>query len=175
MGNTMLRRIAGVFMVPFLASVLTTASPLRAAAVFVLSRDLTGSDDVPSVSWITNIYGASESEGSTVVMIHLETSSDATVLVDYTTSDLSAKAGIDYTAIRGTAIFTPGQEYVTLPISLTRDLIAEPCEDFALTLSNPVHARLHYSEAIVRIHDGDRFRACDDRPRYGVILPLLIQ
>lgn len=57
--------------------------------------------------------------------------------VDYSTSDGSARAGIDYQAASGTLEFGPNESLKPLTISLLRNRAAEGTRSFSLNLSNP--------------------------------------
>lgn len=59
------------------------------------------------------------------------------VTVDYATSDVTATAGIDYTATSGQLTILSGQTSGTISVPLTTDSLAEPNETLTLTLSNP--------------------------------------
>ncbi len=58
------------------------------------------------------------------------------VTVDYTTSDVTAVAGTDYTAASGTLTFAEGESSKTIAVSVTGDDIVEPSETLVVTLSN---------------------------------------
>ena len=57
------------------------------------------------------------------------------VYVNYTTQDITATAGSDYTAASGQVFFNPGQTTKTVTVPISGDLIAEPDETFNLVLS----------------------------------------
>lgn len=57
------------------------------------------------------------------------------VKVDFTTQDVTATAGSDYTAISGSVTFNPGQTTKTVTVTVAGDLVAEPDETFNLLLS----------------------------------------
>ena len=57
--------------------------------------------------------------------------------VDYATSDGTATAGSDYTAVSGTLSFAAGETSKTIDISISGDETVEIDETFTLTLSNP--------------------------------------
>jgi hypothetical protein len=64
------------------------------------------------------------------------------VLVSYETSDGSAVAGEDYTAVSGILTFTAGSTQVNFAVPILNDALVEPVEIFTLELSNSVHAWL---------------------------------
>lgn len=64
------------------------------------------------------------------------------VTVRYATRDLSARAGIDYIAARGTAIIPAGGQSVTFSITIRADSFAEADETFIIDLSSATNATL---------------------------------
>jgi chitinase len=62
-------------------------------------------------------------------------SSNSVVTVSYATSNRSATAGVDYTAVSGTLSFAPGQTVKTVVVPIV-DVGLKPLRRFALTLSN---------------------------------------
>ena len=65
-----------------------------------------------------------------------------TVAVDYATSDITADAGMDYTATSGTLTFMPGETSKTITVPILNDTVYETLERFEVTLSNPAGAAL---------------------------------
>jgi Tol biopolymer transport system component len=59
------------------------------------------------------------------------------ITVQYATSDVTATAGSDYTAVSGTLNFPEGTFSQTITVPLLADQITEGPETFLLTLSNP--------------------------------------
>ena len=64
------------------------------------------------------------------------------VSVNYTTSDGTAIAGLDYTTVSGTVTIPAGQVWGTIMVPILADNVIDPSETFAITLSNPVGATL---------------------------------
>jgi Ca2+-binding RTX toxin-like protein len=62
---------------------------------------------------------------------------DKTFTVDYSTADVTATAGQDYTATNGTLTFNPGESVKTFTIDINNDRVYEGNETFNVTLSNP--------------------------------------
>ena len=71
--------------------------------------------------------------------ITLAQPSGQTVSVDYATRDVSAVDPDDYVTAFGTAVFTPGETTVQVPITLVDDGIAEGDEELALDLSGAMN------------------------------------
>lgn len=79
------------------------------------------------------------------------------VTVGFQTTDLSAKAGEDYSVASGTLRFEAGQTNRTVRISLINDSIGESVETFSVLLTNasPNATISTPSSATVTIHDND--------------------
>lgn len=60
------------------------------------------------------------------------------VRVNFATADGSATAGVDYQATSGELIFAPGETIKTLAVPVFGDVVAEPVENFLVSLSSPV-------------------------------------
>ncbi|MDC0834228.1 PA14 domain-containing protein [Geitlerinema sp. CS-897] len=90
-----------------------------------------------------------------VFTVTLSDSSDETVTVDYATSDETATAGVDYTAVSGTLTFAPGtiEQTVTVPIQGDGDI--EDDETFSLALGNATEAAIVDNAAIGTILNDD--------------------
>ena len=87
--------------------------------------------------------------------VSLDRAASRTVTVDYATSDGSATAGADYTAVGGTLTFAAGERTKTVEVTLLDDTHDEGEETFTLRLSNA-------SGAVIT--DGDASRV-DREPR----------
>ncbi|WNF14521.1 Calx-beta domain-containing protein [Microcystis aeruginosa] len=74
--------------------------------------------------------------------VTLSQASNQTVSVNYATSNGTATAGADYTAIIGTLTFSPGVTSQVLNIPILNDSLNEADETFTLTLSSPTNAAL---------------------------------
>ncbi|MDO6796468.1 retention module-containing protein, partial [Shewanella sp. 1_MG-2023] len=82
--------------------------------------------------------------------------STETITLDYSSEELTALFGEDFTNVSGTITFLPGETtaYITVPI--TDDLIVEDSPEFALiNLSNVTNAVLGDTQATLRIYDND--------------------
>ena len=87
--------------------------------------------------------------------VTLSAASAQPVSVGYATSDGSAGAPGDYTAVTGTLTFQPGETTKTMAISIVADAIIEPSETFTVTLSSPVNASIADSTATATITNDD--------------------
>jgi hypothetical protein len=88
-----------------------------------------------SIGFSTFNYSVFEDEGSATITVNRQGGSTGTLSVNYATSDGTATAGQDYTAIAGTLTFADGETTKTLIIPVINDSISEPTEDVSLTLS----------------------------------------
>ena len=83
-----------------------------------------------------------ETDGTAVLTVTLAPASSGTVTVDYATSDITADAGMDYTATSGTLTFMPGETSKPITVTLLNDTVYELIQRFHVTLSNPTGAVL---------------------------------
>ena len=81
-------------------------------------------------------YTVSENAGPAVITISRTGASAGTATVQIATSNGTATAGSDYTAVTQTVTFNSGETSKTVNIPITDDLLNEPDETVNLTLSN---------------------------------------
>ena len=74
--------------------------------------------------------------------VSLDEASEETITVDVATTDDTAIAGEDYTAVNTTLEFAPGETSKTLTVRITGDSEVESDESFTVNLSNPNNATL---------------------------------
>ncbi|MEB3308716.1 MAG: glycosyl hydrolase family 18 protein [Snowella sp.] len=91
-----------------------------------------------------------------VYTVSLSAASTQTVTVNYGTSNGTAKAGEDYTALTGTLTFAPGETSKTLQIAIQGDTLVEANETLYLNLSNAVGAAIAKTQAIGTITNDDQ-------------------
>lgn len=96
-----------------------------------------------------------ESDGLARFTVRLSEASDAPVSVRWATADVTARAGVDYTARAGVLTFDPGQRSLTVEVPLLNNFAREPDEIFKLLLSNPANDVLGTSVAWATLHDDD--------------------
>ncbi len=91
------------------------------------------------------------------------------VSVDYATSDGTAVAGEDYTAVSGTLDFADGETSKTFTITIINDILVEGDETVNLALSNPTGGATlgTPSQAVMTI--------VDTGPPYSIYLPVIIR
>jgi Calx-beta domain/Domain of unknown function (DUF4114)/RTX calcium-binding nonapeptide repeat (4 copies) len=88
--------------------------------------------------------------------ITLSNPSVETVEVKYSTADVTATAGSDYTATTGTITFNPGETSKTIDINVNGDNTLEQDETFTVNLTEPVNGTIDRSTGIGTILDDDR-------------------
>ena len=103
------------------------------------------------------IAGAAVSEGEPAqFVVSLVPASGKLVTVSYETSDGTAKAGEDYTAVSAaTLTFTAGETAKTVSVATAEDTRNEDQEEFTVTLSEQTNATLGTSIATGTIDDDD--------------------
>ncbi len=99
-------------------------------------------NDTPVVLLPISIENVAELENTEIFQFPIELSepADRVVTVQYTTSEVTAKSGLDYTASRGIVVFDPGATRGVIEITIVDDKISEPSEEFLVTLSDPSNA-----------------------------------
>ena len=113
-------------------------------------------DDGP----VVNIADASVAEANAGsvnagFVLTLTATSPQAVVVQYSTSDSSALAGLDYAASSGSVSIPAGAISHTLSIPVLGDLIDEDTEVFSVTLSAPVDATIGDGVGVGSILDND--------------------
>ncbi|MEF3273871.1 MAG: sodium:calcium exchanger, partial [Chloroflexus sp.] len=103
------------------------------------SLDVINRDNEPvriSINDVTRFEGNSGVSNSNFI-VQLNRVSDRDILVDYTTVNGTAIAGLDYNATAGVLTIPAGQWQVVLPVGVIGDTISEDDEFFIVNLSNP--------------------------------------
>jgi uncharacterized repeat protein (TIGR01451 family) len=130
----------------------------------VTSTDLFGNEatatrDVqrnPTVNFSRTTYSVSEGATNATITVTLSAASNLTATVEYTTSNGTATAGSDYTAVSGTLTFIPGLTSQTFTVPITNDTEDESNETITLTLSLASNATIGgNSPAMLTIEDND--------------------
>lgn len=108
---------------------------------------------------VISVGNISLNEGDTdttaVVTFNLDKSWTKSVTVDYSTSNNTAVAGLDYQAASGTVTFKPGETTKTIEIGVNGDVVNEADESFYLQLDNPNGAEIAAVRAKVAINNDD--------------------
>ncbi|VAW97242.1 hypothetical protein MNBD_GAMMA22-2257 [hydrothermal vent metagenome] len=74
--------------------------------------------------------------GSVTLTVNRSGGSNGIVTVDYSTLDITALGGSDYTTSSGTLVFADGEVIKTITINIIDDLLLEGNEDFSVNLTN---------------------------------------
>ena len=119
----------------------------------------TGTTETPGTSTLS-FAGANitvnETAGSATLTVELDPASTGTVTVGYATSNLTAQAGVDYTATSGTLTFAASETSKTITVPILNDTDYDPAQRFHVTLNNASGATLPASPwAIVNITNDD--------------------
>ena len=93
------------------------------------------SQELPTVT-ISDVT-VSEDAGTADFAIRLSASSTEDITVDVVTSDDTATAGSDYTAVHMAVSVPAGQQVAWVPVAILDDPVTEPTEQFSLQISNP--------------------------------------
>jgi len=122
----------------------TLSNPVNATlgAPSAATLTIVDDDEAPTVQFGSATYSVGEGAGAATINATLSAASAVLITVDYATSDGTAEAGDDYTAISGTLSFAPGQTNQSFAVTILDDELDEPDETFIFTLSNPVNATL---------------------------------
>jgi hypothetical protein len=104
-----------------------------------------------------NSYSTVEGAGTATITVTRTGGSTGTVSATFSTSDGTAKAGEDYTAVSGlTVTFADGDSAPKLiQMSVTDDALNEPDESFNLALSNPTGGVTFGSPAVATLTISD--------------------
>ena len=114
-------------------------APLTApisAAVNILNDD--SAPPVGAFEFAVAQHSGGEASGNIIVEISRAGGSFGIASIDYQSSDGSATAPQDYTAVSGTVDFLDGEISHTVSIAIIDDMDYEGDEDFALTILNPL-------------------------------------
>jgi poly(3-hydroxybutyrate) depolymerase len=122
---------------------------LSAATVTIQDSDRTFQFDAKN-------YGARE-EAEFVQVGIVQGENDAPAIVDFATTDGTAKAGLDYVGLTNTIHFGPGERLKWVRIPILNDGLKEAVKSFVITLSNPTGGAALGTQRIatVKIYDND--------------------
>ncbi|MEI6062931.1 MAG: Calx-beta domain-containing protein, partial [Bacteroidota bacterium] len=126
---------------------LNLASPTNATIYDNQGLGTILNDDVA----VLNVNNVTVTEGNTpgtvnaVFTVTMTNPAQSTIIFNYGMSDITAHAGLDYSAQSGTFTFLPGTTTATITVPITSDLIAEPTETYLVSLSGLNNAGLSVS------------------------------
>ncbi|HON07929.1 MAG TPA: Calx-beta domain-containing protein, partial [Verrucomicrobiota bacterium] len=119
---------------------LQITNPSIGVAIGLANATLTIVDDdfaAGTIQFSADHYTVNEYETNAVITVIRTNGSTGVVSVDYTTSDGSATAGLDYVPQSGTITFAEGETMKTFNVPIIADTLFETNETVLLTLSNP--------------------------------------
>jgi hypothetical protein len=139
---------------------------LGAPAEAILTiRDL---EDAPRVQFSSRHFTVFETAGTATIAVTLSAASNRLVEVDFETSDGTARAGRDYTAVAGSLAFYPGDRLRTFTVTIQDDDRQEGHETINLALSYPTNA-------VLGSRDTATLTVLDDETSVPLLLPLVIK
>src|SRR5437773_7077028 len=121
------------------------------AATTVTIRD----DDVSTVAFTTNAVTVSETNGPVTLAVVRSGATNTAVAVDFTTINVTATAGSDYTPTNGTLSFAAGETTNLISIKITDNATQESTETFQVRLSNARNTRLGTGTNVITITDDE--------------------
>ncbi len=131
----------------------TQTGPIPLSDAEMISIQVNAQAQVLSLS--SGSYGAGEG-GPAVITVNRTGGSTGTVSVQYSTANLTAAAGSDYTPLSDTLTFFDGETAKRISVPILNDQTPESAETFSFSLSNPTGgAQLDTSAATVTIVDDD--------------------
>ncbi|MBG1267437.1 beta strand repeat-containing protein [Nostoc sp. WHI] len=132
---------------------LNLSYPNQTGAIAPATVTIIDDDNAPTISIIDK--NGNESSANFVFSVKLSNASSQAITVNYATSNDTAIAGIDYTAVTGSLTFNPGVITQTITIPILNDFVAESSDRFFVNLSNPTNASIADNQAIGTITDND--------------------
>ena len=109
-------------------------------------------------------YEEEDDSGSVNFVVTLFPEQTDAVSVEYATTDGTAVAGQDYTAVDGTLVFFPGEVRKLVPVAVIDDDVEDAGETFTLVLSNSAQASIVNGRAQGTINNSDN-RPAKGAPR----------
>jgi beta-glucanase (GH16 family) len=119
--------------------------------------DAPGNSTPPRIS-VSDVSVPEGSGGTATVDIQLslDHASARSVSLQYSTTEGTAKAGSDYTAVSGqTVVFQPGETTKTIGITVVADDIKEADETLQVQLSNTTNATLSRTTVLITLKNDD--------------------
>jgi len=102
-------------------------------------------------------YLVAEDAGAIRIGVVRDDDGEVPVAVDYTTSDLSATSGVDYTGLTNALAFAPTERLKFFNVPILNNTVQQSSRLFRLTLSNPTGGSLGVTKTTtVAIKDNDQ-------------------
>jgi hypothetical protein len=112
-------------------------------------------DDVSSLAISTNAVTVAEAGTNVTFTIVRSGATNTAVAVDFTTTNVTASAGSDYTATNNTLYFAPGVISNSVTVSISDDLLYEGNETFRLLLTVVTNSSTGIATNTATITDDD--------------------
>jgi uncharacterized delta-60 repeat protein/uncharacterized repeat protein (TIGR01451 family) len=113
-------------------------------------------DDDIGVTFSSPVYIGNDTNGSVTLTVLRQNGTNGTTAVNYSTTNLTAMAGVNYTPASGTLTFGPGETIKSFNIGTLRDPRVTGDLSFIVNLSSPTPpAQLLTFSAIVTLLDSD--------------------
>ena len=122
-------------------------------------------DNPPTVDFDRQAYETAEEAGTALITVTLDVPSGLGVTVNYSSTDGTATAWMDYTPVTDTLTFAPGIASQTFTVPVIFDEMSEVHETVILTLVNPQNANVGPNSPAILTILGD----------YRIYLPLVIR
>ena len=118
---------------------------------------LTILDTSACINFTSPTYSVTENKGPAQISVSRSGPTGSLATVQFSTSDLTAVAGVDYTAVNRTVTFLPGAKTVNVPITIINNTILDGNRSVNLSLSGAVGAQLvpSRSTALLTIVDDE--------------------
>jgi WD40 repeat protein len=118
---------------------LTGAINATPAGITVHTLTILDNDPSPTVGFATSLSSASENAGTANIVLSLSAQSEKTVTVNYSVGG-TATPGQDYVSLPGSITFYAGEQTKNIAITIVNDAVSEPDETIILTLTNATNA-----------------------------------
>ena len=112
-------------------------------------------DDSSTLDFTTNAVTVAETNTTLTLTVVRSGATNTAVAVDYDSTNVTASAGSDYTAVSGTLSFAPGVTTNTITLTLAPDLTYEADETFRVILSGITNSTLGIGTNTVTVDDDD--------------------
>jgi hypothetical protein len=130
-------------------------NPVDATITFGTATVTIQDDDVSMVTFTTNAVRVSETNGPVTLTVVRKGATNTAVTADFTTTNVTAIAGSDYTATNGTLSFAAGETTKLITIGITDNLFQKITETFQVRLSHVTNASLGTGTNVIIITDND--------------------
>ena len=122
---------------------------------------ITNDDSAPSLS-VSLLGNAIEGNGNALIRIEPSTVAGVPITFDYTTSDGTASAGVEYSLTSGTATINAGAPDISIPVPMLDNSVDNSDKNFTFTISNSSNATIAVSSTMVSIIDDEATISIND-------------